>query len=86
MTLDLCIMDIGSNIFADGQTYVALSRVKNLDGLYLLSFDPHKITSNKKVVEFYEKHTEQISLTKDERISEKKELLIQLMDLLKQIK
>ena len=60
MTLDLCIMDIGSNIFADGQTYVALSRNKNLEGLYLLSFDPHKITSNKKVVEFYDKHTEQV--------------------------
>lgn len=75
MTLDLCIMDIGSNIFADGQTYVALSRVKNLDGLYLMSFDPHKITSNKKVVEFYDKNTEKLTLTKDERISEKKRII-----------
>ena len=80
MTLDLCIMDIGSNIFADGQTYVALSRVKNIEGLYLLSFDPYKITSNKKVVEFYDKHTEQITFTKDERISEKKRIIQLISD------
>ena len=80
MTLDLCIMDIGSNIFADGQTYVALSRVKNIEGLYLLSFDPHKITSNKKVVEFYDKHTEQITFIKDERNSEKKRIIQLISD------
>jgi len=35
VTLENAIIDIGSNIFADGQTYVALSRVKSLEGLYL---------------------------------------------------
>ena len=48
-------MDIGNGIFECGQTYVALSRVKSLDGLYLTSFDPTKIKINPKVKEFYDK-------------------------------
>lgn len=53
VTLDMAEIDIGSGIFECGQSYVALSRVKNLDGLYLKSFDPSKITINKKVHKFY---------------------------------
>jgi ATP-dependent DNA helicase PIF1 len=52
-TLDFCVMDIGSGIFECGQTYVALSRVKELSGLYLMDFDPLKIKINRKVKEFY---------------------------------
>ena len=53
VTLDAAIMDIGSNIFEYGQTYVALSRVRSLDGLYLRSFDYTKISANPKVKRFY---------------------------------
>lgn len=53
ISLDLCIMDIGNSIFECGQTYVALSRVKNLDGLYLTDFNPYKILVNTKVTKFY---------------------------------
>jgi ATP-dependent DNA helicase PIF1 len=53
LTLDNAIIDIGSNIFADGQTYVALSRVKSLGGLYLTSFDCSKIKCNPLVKKFY---------------------------------
>lgn len=53
-TLDCAEIDAGSNIFEAGQTYVALSRVKSLDGLYLSSFDLTKIKVNKKVKEFYQ--------------------------------
>ena len=53
LTLENAIIDIGSNIFADGQTYVALSRVKSLDGLYLTSFDCNKIKCNPLVKKFY---------------------------------
>ena len=73
MTLDLCIMDIGRNVFECGQTYVALSRVKNLEGLYLLNFDSKSIKTKTIVKEFYNKY-EIEKLSKEERISEKKRL------------
>jgi len=53
-TMDTAEIDVGNNIFECGQTYVALSRVKNLEGLYLSSFDVSKIKVNKKVQLFYE--------------------------------
>lgn len=53
-TLDVAEIDVGSGIFECGQTYVALSRVKSLDGLYLTSFDAKRIRINKKVKRFYE--------------------------------
>jgi ATP-dependent DNA helicase PIF1 len=52
-TLDTAEIDVGSGIFECGQTYVALSRVKSLEGLYLTSFDAKRIRINKKVQEFY---------------------------------
>lgn len=53
-TLSHCRMNIGNDIFEAGQTYVALSRVKSLDGIYLDSFNPNKIKVNVKVKQFYE--------------------------------
>lgn len=52
MTLDKLIVDC-NRIFECGQVYVALSRVKSLDGLYLKSFNPRKVLANQKVIEFY---------------------------------
>jgi ATP-dependent exoDNAse (exonuclease V) alpha subunit len=56
-TLDAAEIDVGSGIFECGQTYVALSRVKSLNGLYLTSFDVKRIRINKKVKEYYESLT-----------------------------
>jgi hypothetical protein len=53
-TMDAAEIDVGSGIIECGQTYVALSRVKSLEGLYLTSFDAKRIRINKKVKEFYE--------------------------------
>lgn len=53
-TLDIAEVDAGSGIFECGQTYVALSRVKSLEGLYLCSFDATRVRINRKVQEFYE--------------------------------
>jgi len=53
-TLDNAEIDAGSGIFECGQTYVALSRVKSLEGLYLTSFDASRIRIHKKVREYYE--------------------------------
>lgn len=52
-TLDTAEMDIGKSVFAAGQTYVGLSRVKTLDGLYLSDFNPTRIRADPIVVEFY---------------------------------
>lgn len=53
MTLDKVYIDLGNDIFESGQTYVALSRVKTLEGLFLKKLDISKITINKKVKMFY---------------------------------
>lgn len=53
-SLDAAEIDVGSGIFECGQTYVALSRVRSLNGLYLTSYDHKRIRINKKVKDFYE--------------------------------
>jgi ATP-dependent DNA helicase PIF1 len=53
-TLDVAEIDVGSGIFECGQSYVALARVKSLEGLYLSSFDAKRIKINKKAQDFYE--------------------------------
>jgi ATP-dependent DNA helicase PIF1 len=53
-TMDCAEIDAGSSIFECGQTYVALSRVKNIEGLFLSSFDARRVKINKKVQRFYE--------------------------------
>jgi len=54
ITLEIAEIDVGSHIFECGQTYVALSRVKSLSGLYLSSFNYSRIKVNSKVKRFYE--------------------------------
>ncbi len=54
-TMDIAEVDAGSGIFECGQTYVALSRLKSLEGLYLSSFDARRIKVNMRVQEFYER-------------------------------
>ena len=43
LTLKNVLVDIGNNIFACGQAYVAMSRVTSLSGLHLINFDPRCI-------------------------------------------
>jgi len=66
-TLDMAEMDIGRSIFADGQSYVALSRVKTLEGLNLSEFNATKIKANPLVVEFYDSFPK---IGEDEMLSE----------------
>jgi ATP-dependent DNA helicase PIF1 len=42
-----------SNVFSPGQSYVCLSRVKSLDGLYLMGIDYNKIKCNQTARKFY---------------------------------
>ena len=73
-TLDIAEVDAGSGIFECGQTYVALSRVKNLEGLYLSSFDAKRVRINRKVQEFYESLEEYTSNTRSQVENEKREV------------
>mgnify|MGYP001484359568 CR=1 FL=1 len=52
MTLEKLIVDC-NRIFECGQAYVALSRIKTIEGLYLKSFNPNKVSVNEQVVNFY---------------------------------
>ena len=52
MTLDCAECDLKS-VFTEGQVYVALSRVRNLESLYIKSFNINNIKANQKVIDFY---------------------------------
>jgi ATP-dependent DNA helicase PIF1 len=54
-TLDTALIDIGSRTFEFGQAYVALSRVRSLDGLYIWKLDPRKVRCHPTVKAFYER-------------------------------
>jgi hypothetical protein len=56
MTLENLVVDC-DRIFEKGQAYVALSRIKKLEGLHLKSFNPRKVMVDDKVAEFYESLT-----------------------------
>jgi ATP-dependent DNA helicase PIF1 len=53
-TLDSALIDIGVSTFEVGQAYVALSRVKSLDSLYVYDLDPNAFKSHPKVKKFYD--------------------------------
>jgi ATP-dependent DNA helicase PIF1 len=55
LTLDCAVMDL-EGCFCEHQVYVALSRIKNIDGLYLKSFNPKKITVNKLLLDYVKSH------------------------------
>ena len=57
MTLDCAECDL-KDVFTEGQVYVALSRVKNLEGLYIKSFDINNIKASQKVIDFYTNNAE----------------------------
>ena len=52
MTLDKLVVDC-SRIFERGQAYVAMSRVRTLDGLYIKDFSKEKVMVDSKVADFY---------------------------------
>lgn len=52
-TLDCALIDVGQNTFEFGQAYVALSRVKDLESLYIHDLSAAAFKSHPKVKEFY---------------------------------
>jgi uracil-DNA glycosylase len=53
-TLDSALVDIGSGNFEYGQAYVALSRARSLEALYVYDFDPVAFKAHPKVKAFYQ--------------------------------
>jgi ribosomal protein L7Ae-like RNA K-turn-binding protein len=53
VTLDCCKIDIGESLFAYGQAYTALSRVKNLNGLCVINITKSAFKTHPDVLEFY---------------------------------
>ena len=68
-TLSIAEIDIGMSIFEYGQSYVALSRIQSLDGLYLSAFDAQKIKANPKVINFYKMINNTVSTAEPLKIS-----------------
>lgn len=54
LTLDKISCDL-ADVFTDGQAYVALSRARSLEGVFINSINIDKIRSNSEAVNFYEK-------------------------------
>lgn len=52
-TLDSALIDIGSSTFEYGQAYVALSRVRSLESLYIWALNPKYIICHPEVRDFY---------------------------------
>ena len=53
-SLDSALVDIGAGNFEFGQAYVALSRVRSLEALYVHDFEPTVFKAHPKVKAFYE--------------------------------
>jgi hypothetical protein len=52
-TLESAAIYLGPQVFAPGWAYVALSRVKNLDKLYISELDPSKIWADQACLEYF---------------------------------
>ncbi|XP_045763660.1 ATP-dependent DNA helicase PIF1-like [Maniola jurtina] len=53
LSLDSALLDLGSSIFSRGQAYVALSRVKTMDGVHLINLDPSQIKAQESSINEY---------------------------------
>lgn len=75
MTLDKIECDL-FDAFAEGQVYVALSRARSLNGLFIKSFNANKVIVNPKVVAYYQQllHTTQKRTTYSEQERKNREI------------
>ena len=53
LSLPCVFADLGDKIFADGMTYVAVSRCLKHNGLYLMNFNPAKVVASEKACREY---------------------------------
>ena len=53
LSLDAIMVDIGKNIFEEGMAYVALSRARQLDNVFVIDFDKNKLNCCKASIREY---------------------------------
>lgn len=68
-TLDYAICDLGPQVFCEGQAYVALSRIRNLKGLFIVTYYRPSIKVNKEALE-YSAELDRLSLEYEEETTE----------------
>lgn len=51
--MDAVVLDLAP-CFVDGMVYVALSRVRFMEGVHMLSFDHRKVRADRRVALFYD--------------------------------
>ncbi len=54
MTTSIMEVDL-SKVFADGQAYVAVSRVRSIDGLKIIGLKESSFIANQKILQFYQR-------------------------------
>lgn len=74
-TLDFVVCDLGPDVFLAGQAYVALSRVKSRDGLFLSNFLPTSIMADKVALDFINKLQQQHDNIKNGNFTRKCDLI-----------
>lgn len=83
LTFDKAIIDVGE-AFADGQVYVALSRLRSLDGLIIRTrIDPNVISTDKQIVTFTSVNNQPAALAEKMKIKQKeylRQLIIKTFD------
>jgi hypothetical protein len=83
LTFDKAIIDVGE-AFADGQVYVALSRLRSLDGLIIRTrIDPNVISTDKQIVSFTSVNNQPGALAEKMKIKQKeylRQLIIKTFD------
>jgi ATP-dependent DNA helicase PIF1 len=76
LTLSHAEMDLGNQVFEYGQAYVALSRVKSLEGLYLTALNPNKIKAHPRVIEFYTRIIKPYQVEPDDEVVQQPQMAI----------
>jgi hypothetical protein len=74
LTFDRAIIDV-AQAFADGQVYVALSRLRSIDGLILgMKIDPSVVSTDKQIVSFDEQNNKPAVLDSEIKLQQKEYL------------
>ncbi len=69
-SLDKAVIDLGSDTFENGQAYVAMSRVRSLDGLILCAYNPVKVKAPEASLNEYHRLRQSTKEKDNDNISE----------------